>query len=254
MNDAIRHIGIKDFRHWLRRATPHRKLRRLSAFRKMLDIPSHPLLDKTALVGGCVRLPLKVDAGRLRGEIAALPDSLWGTSGGRVGVHKVSEALFLRGFAPSEGEKPVADRPTLNLLPYARFIIEQVLPAAPLRCLLARLPAGASIAPHTDLAPYFSKTLRIHVPVETNASVHMIAGGLCYSMQLDEIWVLNNSATHAVWNAHPTLSRTHMIYDLLPSPELCELLRAGERNLGTHLPHVDQYFKDARHAKAAANG
>jgi hypothetical protein len=225
----------------------------LSAFRKMLDIPSHPLLDKTALVGGCVRLPLKVDAGRLRGEIAALPDSLWGTSGGRVGVHKVSEALFLRGFAPSEGEKPVADRPTLNLLPYARFIIEQVLPAAPLRCLLARLPAGASIAPHIDLAPYFSKTLRIHVPVETNASVHMIAGGLCYSMRPDEIWVLNNSATHAVWNAHPTLSRTHMIYDLLPSPELSELLRAGERNLGTHLPHVDQYFKDARHAKAAAN-
>jgi hypothetical protein len=81
MNDAIRHIGIRDFRHWLRRATPRRKLRRLSAFRKMLDIPSHPLLDKTALVGGCVRLPLKVDAGRLRGEIAALPDSLWGTSG-----------------------------------------------------------------------------------------------------------------------------------------------------------------------------
>ena len=110
-----------------------------------------------------MRLQLKIDAGRLCGEIAALPDSLWGTRGGRVGVHKVAEALFLRGFAPAEGEKPVADRAALNLLPYARFIIEQVL------------PAGASIAPHTDLAPYFSKTLRIHVPVESNASVQMIA-------------------------------------------------------------------------------
>jgi hypothetical protein len=220
----------------------------------MLDIPGHPLLDKAALVGGCMRLPLKIDADRLRDEIAALPDSLWGTRGGRVGVHKVSEALFLRGFAPAEGEKPVADRPPLNLLPYARFIIEQMLPAAPLRCLLARLPAGASIAPHTDLAPYFSKTLRIHVPVETNASAYMIAGGLCYSMQPGEVWVLNNSATHAVWNAHPTLSRTHMICDFLPSPALGGLLRSGERNLGAHLPHVDQYFKNARYAKAAAGG
>jgi hypothetical protein len=79
-----------------------------------------------------MRLPLKIDADRLRGEVAALPDSLW-TRGGRVGVHKVSEALFSRGFAPAEGEKPVADRPALNLLPYARFIIEQMLPAAPLR-------------------------------------------------------------------------------------------------------------------------
>jgi Aspartyl/Asparaginyl beta-hydroxylase len=217
----------------------------------MLDVPGHPLLDKAALIGGCVRLPLTVDADRLRGEIAALPDSLWGTRGGRVGVHQVAEALFLRGFAPAEGEKPVADRPALDLLPYARFVIEQVLPAAPLRCLLARLPAGATIAPHTDLPPYFSKTLRIHVPVETNASVHMMAGGLCYSMQTGEVWVLNNSATHAVWNAHPTLSRTHLICDFLPSPALRELLRSGERSLGTHLAHVDQYFKDTRHAKAA---
>src|ERR1700730_13683745 len=220
----------------------------------MLDVPGHPLLDKAALVGGCMRLPLKVDADRLCGEIAALPDSLWGTTGGRVGVHKVSEALFLRGFAPAEGERPIADRPALNLLPYARFVIEQVLPAAPLRCLLARLPAGASIAPHTDLPPYFSKTLRIHVPVETNESVHMIAGGLCYSMQAGEIWGLNNNATHSVWNWQPTLSRAHLICDLLPSPALRELLRSGERNLGTHLAHVDQYFKDARHAKAAAGG
>jgi hypothetical protein len=117
--------------------------------------------------------------------------------------------------------------------------------------LLARLPAGAIIAPHTDLPPYFSKTLRIHVPVETNASVHMMAGGLCYSMRTGEVWVLNNSATHAVWNAHPTLSRTHLICDFLPSPALRELLRSGERNLGSHLAHVDQYFEDTRHAKAA---
>jgi hypothetical protein len=199
-----------------------------------------------------MRLRLKIDAGRLVDEVAALPDSLWGTRGGRVGVHKVSEALFLRGFAPAEGDKPVDDRSALDLLPYARFIIEQVVPAAPLRCLLARLPAGASIAPHIDLAPYFSKTLRIHVPVETNPSVHMIAGGLCYSMRPGEVWVLNNSAPHAVWNAHPTDSRTHLICDFLPSAALLELLRLGERDLGLWRPDVDGHLQIKSTASAAS--
>lgn len=128
------------------------------------------------------------------------------------------------------------------------------------RRALKRVPPDARYTwPSTPRQSYFGgrvcaqKTLRIHVPVETNASVHMVAGGLCYSMQPDEVWVLNNSATHAVWNAHPTLARTHMICDFLPSPALSELLRSGERNLGTHLAHVDQYFKDAHHAKAAAD-
>jgi hypothetical protein len=76
----------------------------------MLDIPGHQPLDKAALVEGCVRLPLKIDADKLRGEITALPDSLWGSTGGRVGVHKVSEALFLRGFAPAEGDKLIDPR------------------------------------------------------------------------------------------------------------------------------------------------
>lgn len=103
-----------------------------------------------------MRLPLKIDAHKLRGEITALPDSLWGSTGGRVGVHKVSEALFLRGFAPAEGDKPIADRPALNLMPYLRFIIEQVLPAVPLRCLLARLPAGGvHSAPRRSRALFF---------------------------------------------------------------------------------------------------
>ena len=31
---------------------------------------------------------------------------------------------------------------------------------------------------------------------------------------------LNNSAQHGVWSCHPSLSRTHLICDFLPTPEL----------------------------------
>jgi len=212
----------------------------------MLDIPGAPLLDKDSLIGGCLRLPLSVDVAALRSEVQALPSEFWGSAAGRVGVHRVAEAVFLRGYAPAQGDLPVEDRSALQYLPVARHIIEKLIPAQRLRCLLARLPPGEVVAPHVDIPPYFGKTLRIHVPVETNDQVFMAACGLCYRMQAGEVWVLNNSSSHAVWNAHATQSRTHMICDFLPSPALLELIRRGDRGLGEYRPEVDARVQTAR--------
>jgi hypothetical protein len=220
----------------------------------MLDIPSAPYLDKAALVGGCVRLPLSVDAPRLRAEVLRLPADVWGSAGGRVGVHRAAEALFLRGHAPAEGDLPVADRPVLDRLPYIRSIIEELLAAEPLRCLLARLPGDTVIAPHVDRAPYFSKTLRVHIPVETNESVYMVADGLSYCMASGEVWVLNNSGVHAVWNADPTHARTHLICDCLPSPALLAALAKGERGLGVRRPLVEHRLRQSAVMRVAAGG
>jgi len=211
----------------------------------LLDVPGCPVLNKDALVGACLRLPLQIDAARLRNEVAALPAAVWGTAGGRVGVHRKAEALFLRGFAPAEGDLPVEDRPVLAALPYARFIIEELIPARPLRCLLARLPAGVVISPHIDRPPYFGKTLRIHVPVETHDKAFMWSVGQCYAMRAGEVWVLNNSALHAVWNADDVRSRTHLICDFLPTEALLELLSRGERGLGTPRPDVEAHVMSA---------
>lgn len=208
----------------------------------MLDIPGQPVLNKSALVGACARLPIRVDGARLLAEVEQLPAATWGTSGGRVGVHAAAQAVFLRGFAPAEGDKPIIDRPPLEQLPYARWIISTLIAAPAQRCLLARLPAAGHIAPHVDRAPYFSKTIRIHVPVETHDSAYMVCAGRCYLMRPDEVWALNNCAEHGVWNAHPTRSRTHLICDFLPSSSLLELLSSSDRALGQEQPHVTQYF------------
>lgn len=217
----------------------------------MLDIPEASYLDKDSLIGGCVRLPLKIDGQRLHAEVGELPASVWGTSGGRVGVHNRAEAVFLRGFAPAEGELPVGDRPVLEHLPYSRFIMEELIPAPPMRCLLARLPPGGVIARHVDKAPYFGKTLRVHVPVETNESVFMVSRGLCYSMQAGEAWLLNNSSSHAVWNGHASRSRTHLICDFLPSPALLDLLMRAERHLGFERADVEERTRTGQPAGAA---
>jgi hypothetical protein len=167
---------------------------------------------------------------------------MWGTAG-RVGVNSTAEALFLRGHAPAEGQKPIDDRPPLQLLPYVREIIERLIPAPPLRCLLARLPPLAVIPPHIDWAPYFSKTLRIHVPIETHDQSFMLCAGRGYVMGAGEVWVLNNSTEHSVWNSHPTLFRTHMICDFLPSPPLLELLASADRDLGQPMPDVERHVR-----------
>lgn len=198
----------------------------------MLTLPDQPLLDKIALIGGCARLPLSFNVERALAEIAALPEGLWGSRGGRVGVHNPAQAIFLRGHAPAEGDLPVEDREALDHLPCLRDLIEQVIPAQPLRCLLAMLPAGAVIAPHIDQADYFSKTIRLHFPIRTNAHVWMYCAGLNYHMEPGEIWALNNSTGHGVVNADAEKSRLHMICDFLSSPALVELLARADRNLG----------------------
>ena len=210
----------------------------------MLDLPGQPVLDKHALVGGCVRLPLSVDAARLRAEVAALPASAWPDTDGRVGVHQVTRSLFLRGYAPAQGNLPIESRPALQALPYVRELIEQVLPGEPQRCLLALLPAGASVLPHIDRARYFSQTMRVHIPVTTNDQAWMVSRGLVYQMAAGEVWVLNNVAPHAVWNAHPTAARTHLICDFVPRQELLDLLAAGDRELGCEQPQVTRHFAE----------
>jgi hypothetical protein len=207
----------------------------------MLDVPGYPVLDKALLIGGCIRLPLQADAEQLRAEVDALPETLWGTTGGRVGVHRAAEALFLRGYAPAEGERPVEDRPALERLPYVKWLMRELIPAPPLRCLLARLPAGASIAPHIDRAPYFAKTIRIHIPVDTHERAWMLCADQCYQMKAGEVWALNNCAVHGVRNAHESRPRTHLICDFLPSQALLRLLADGERQLGTILPQPDDH-------------
>ena len=126
-----------------------------------------------------------------------------------------------------------------------RELITNLIPGRAQRCLLARLPAAARITGHIDLAPYFAKTIRIHVPVVTNADAWMYCAGLSFRMQPGEVWALNNSATHGVWNAHATEARTHLICDFLPDPELLELLARAERDLGVPNAQVDQVIRGA---------
>ena len=147
--------------------------------------------------------------------------------------------------ATRSGPGTSSSRPVLGRLPYVREVLALLL-APPQRCLLARLPAGRTIAPHIDRAPYFSKTVRIHVPIITSDRVFMLCAGCSYRMGPGEVWGLNNSTRHGVWNADPGQSRTHLICDFVTTPEFLALLARGERTLGEPNPEVDQHLANWR--------
>jgi hypothetical protein len=197
----------------------------------MVSLDGYPFIDKDSLIGGCARLRLSVDLQKLTDEVLSLPADLWGSRGGRVGVHRPAEAIFLRGYAPAEGDKPIVDRESLQLLPYVRHIIEDMIPAPPMRCLLAKLRPGGIIAAHRDHGDYFSKTIRIHVPIITAPSVIMHCRGYDYHMKGGEVWALNNSNMHAVLSEWDQ-PRTHVICDFLPTDSLLRMLNESERDLG----------------------
>ena len=208
----------------------------------MLDLEAVPPLDKRGLIGGCLRLSVSIDIDRLRAEVDALPADVWNSQGGRKAVHRDAGAVFLRGFAPKEGDKPIEDRPVLSDLPYAREIIETRFGSRPLRCLMARLAGGGVVTEHTDVGPYFERTIRIHVPIISNPRAWMVCNRLCYVMAPGEAWALNNSTLHAVWN-DSSAPRTHMICDYFATPELLSLLGRAERDLGVARPDVDQKIR-----------
>jgi hypothetical protein len=217
----------------------------------MLELAGQPHLDKHALLGACIRLPISLDAARLESEVSSLPSHLWGNSGGRIGVHQTAQAVFLRGFAPAEGNLPIEDRPALNCLPYVRELIHTLIPATPQRCLLARLPGAARILMHVDRAPYFSQTLRLHAAVSSHEQVYMQCAGFSYIMRPGELWALNNSAPHGVWNRDDNRQRTHLICDFLPSAGLCELLANGERDLGEVRSDVEAHLQQPARLQTA---
>ena len=198
----------------------------------MFAISEYARLDKQDLVGTCVKLPVSFETEKLIKDFNSISPDLWGSRGGRVGVHAQAEAVFLRGYAPAEGDLPIEDRPVLGTLPSAKQLIYQLFGASPLRCLFAKLKANGRVPLHIDNGEYFEKTIRIHLPIVTNTQAKMLVGGEEFSMQVGEAWAINNCTVHGVVNAHESEARTHLICDYLPSDNLLKLLSDGERALG----------------------
>ncbi len=203
-------------------------------------------IDKDEIIGGCARLPISIDAEKLQSQISSMKSEHWGTTGARIGVHTQVEAVFLRGHAPAEGDKPIIDRQALDEVPYVREIIQDIIPAAVQRCVIANLKPQGHVRLHADEGEYFFRHIRLHFPVFTNKKVVMYVNRRSYRMLPGEVWALNNNSDHGVMNRSATENRIHIIADFIPSKELLELLADSSKGLGVQDDATFRQLKEFR--------
>jgi hypothetical protein len=105
-----------------------------------------------------------------------------------------------------------ADTPMLAACPYFQQVLATF--AAPLQAVrLMRLTAGSVIKEHSDLELSFEEgTVRIHVPVVTNAGVEFFLSRNRVVLEAGSSWYLRLSDPHSVVN-RGTTDRVHMVID-----------------------------------------
>lgn len=82
------------------------------------------------------------------------------------------------------------------------------------RVMLAKLPPGKKITPHTDGPQHESRPHKIHVPLVTNPNAKFLLPPHIYHFEKGMAYEVNNGRLHGVANNGST-DRIHLIFELL---------------------------------------
>jgi len=118
-----------------------------------------------------------------------------------------------------------ADTPMLAACPYFRQVLDTF--QAPLGAVrLMRLTPDSVIKQHTDMDLSFEDgTVRIHVPVVTNAGVEFYLNRSRVVLDAGSAWYLRLSDPHSVAN-RGTADRVHMVIDAEVNRWVADILKA----------------------------
>ena len=123
-----------------------------------------------------IRLPLEVDAERLRAEVETFAEADWRP---HPQGHPGNSALPLiaRGGDPADDGVAGAMLPTPHLerTPYVRQVLE-ALGAVIGRSRLMRLDGNAEATMHVDTNYYWADRVRVHIPIVTDPAIEFICG------------------------------------------------------------------------------
>jgi hypothetical protein len=169
-----------------------------------------------------LRLPLSFDPDRLARDMRAVESSGWIAHFVPQNYEGDWSVIPLRGRAGATHPiimisadpscRDFEDAPMLAACPYFREVLDTF--EAPLRSVrLMRLTPGSVIKEHTDLELSFEEgTVRIHVPVVTNADVDFRLNRQRVMLEAGSAWYLRLSDPHSVAN-RGTTDRVHMVID-----------------------------------------
>ena len=120
-------------------------------------------------------------------------------------------------------------------LPYLNKIISEKLKGSVLvAAVYAIIPPQGFVGLHQDaigsnsslLKKRIEDTVRLHIPIYTNKETMLYIGNQFQRMLEGELWMLNNYSYHGVLNQNENLSRNHLIFDVIPSPDFLHYLES----------------------------
>lgn len=178
------------------------------------------------LVRPFVRLPIRFDVARLQAEVAALPESAWAVHPTGFPGNSAVRLISLEGGendAMAGGQMAATSH--LAQSPY----IQQVLGAFGSvwsRSRLMKLAPGAVVPEHADINYHWLTRVRVHIPVQTQPSVHFHCGGETVHMGAGEAWIFDNWRSHRVEN-FTDRERIHLVADTTGSAAFWRLVEQG---------------------------
>jgi len=185
-----------------------------------------------------LRLPLTFDPDLLARDLASLSSVEWTHHYVRANYDGDWSVIPLR--SPAGETHPIrmisadptarsfVDTPLLQRCHYFRRVLESF--ACPLRTVrLMRLTPGSVIKEHADPDLRFEDgTVRIHIPVTTNAQVEFYLNGSRIVLEAGSAWYLRLSEPHKVANRGRT-DRVHMVVDANVNPWVEALFESAMR-------------------------
>jgi hypothetical protein len=177
-------------------------------------------------IASLVRTCGEIDVAPLAAAIAAQGEEAWDEHKDRqkdYEVHRQTRSIVLL-FANIDAwptievcRQPGWDRLAGAAAPIMDSIIARWYPSGGriIRAMVAKLPPGGRIDPHRDRHPSFGCGHRIHAPIATNTKVRFSVDGRPFSLQVGQVYEINNTKVHSVINRGST-DRIHFIFDYVP--------------------------------------
>jgi len=177
-------------------------------------------------IGSPIRCWGELDVAPLVAAIAAQGEEAWNEHEQRqkdYEVHRQTQSIVLL-FAELTHwpvievlRQPGWDRLAAVAVPIMDTIIARWYPPGGriIRAMVAKLPPGGRIDPHSDMHPSFACGHRIHAPIATNERVRFTIDGRPHHLQVGQVYEVNNKKTHSVINKGTT-DRIHFIFDYVP--------------------------------------
>lgn len=125
-----------------------------------------------------LKLPVTLDVGALRADLARIPSRAWQPSYWPYPHGSVDVILLRGGATDTEVDfylSQVADRPLLQELPYIAGLVGPEGPFGGAHfAFLFRMRAAGVARLHRDAQPIWAHMYRVHIPIETNPGARLV--------------------------------------------------------------------------------